>query len=105
MTDSVEQVASEIKQKIARLADFEGDSLAGEMAALKKALLENPAACSLLLPEEIGACVAALRRKLGIAIASASAPKEKKAAKPKAKPLTAAELKAALEEVGDDDFS
>lgn len=99
----VEQVASEISIKIRNLANFDGESLKGEMASLKKALLENPAACSLLQPEDIGEAVANLRRMVGIAIATATAPKVK-AASTKPKKLTAAELKQAMSEVSDDDF-
>ena len=72
------------------------------MMNLKKALLENPQACMLLLPDEIGAMVSSLRKITGIAIATASA-KTKKAGEKKAssKKMTAAELAAALE---DEDF-
>lgn len=98
----VKQVASEISAKINLLTDFSGESLKGEMASLKKALLENPAAAALLLPEDIGKAVAAIRRMVGIAIASANAPKEKKPAK--SKQLTAVELAKAMASVSDDDF-
>lgn len=43
----------------------EGESLRGAMQDLKKALLSNPEACSSLLPEEIGAMVAKLRKMTG----------------------------------------
>lgn len=99
----IEQTASEISIKIKNLANFDGESLKGEMASLKKALLENPAACSLLQPEDIGLAVANIRRMVGIAIATASAPKERaKSTKPKK--LTAVELAKAMAEVSDDDF-
>lgn len=99
----IEQTASEISIKIRNLANFDGESLKGEMASLKKALLENPAACSLLQPEDIGEAVANLRRMVGIAIATATAPKAK-ATSSKPKKLTAAELAKAMSEVSDDDF-
>lgn len=102
--DNPEQVASELSIKIKELVTHEGDSLKMEMASLKKAIMENPAACSLLQDEDIGAAVAALRRMVGIAVAVANAPKEKKTSKA-TKKLTPAELAAALKEVGDDDFS
>jgi len=98
-----EQIASELKARIASLCDFEGDSLKGEMGALKKTLLENPAACSLLLDEDIGAAVAALRRMVGVAIATATA--SKKEAKPKApKKLSAKELAELMATVDDSEF-
>lgn len=101
-----EQVASEIRQKIALLADFDGESLKDEMFQLKQALMKNPAACSLLQNEDIGMAVAALRRMVGVAVASANAPKAKKASAPKAsKKLTPAELAAAMKEISDDDFN
>ena len=103
MADSVEQIASEIKLKIASLCNFDGDSLKGEMDALKASLLENPAACSLLLDEDIGLAVASLRRMVGVAVAEANAPKEKKE-KVGNKKLTAAQLALALAEVSDDDL-
>ena len=100
--DSPEQVYSEISQRIKTLEGMSGDDLKNEMMDLKKALLENPQACMLLLPEEIGSLVSSLRKITGIAIATASAktkkaPGEKKAAKK----MTPEELAAALE---DEDF-
>jgi len=65
-----EQVASDLQLRIAKLTTFDGDLLRYEMDATKKALLENPAACVLLLDEDIGSCVAALRKITGIALAS-----------------------------------
>lgn len=102
--NETEVIASELQQKISLLATFDGASLKGEMQALKKALLENPAACSLLLDEDIGKAVEALRRMVGVAVASASAAKEKKPAKAKQKALTPEELKAQLDLISDDDF-
>jgi hypothetical protein len=101
--DSNEQKASEIKQKIDSLCNFEGEDLKDEMQALKKALQENPSACSLLHDEDIGVMVAAIRKIVGVAVASATSAtsKPKKAA---VKKYTAAELEAALAEVSDDDL-
>ena len=101
-SDSNEQIYSEISQRIKQLEELSGDDLKNEMMNLKKALLENPQACMLLLPDEIGAMVSSLRKITGIAIATASA-KTKKAGekKPAAKKMTAAELALALE---DEDF-
>ncbi len=97
----LEQKAFEIRQKIASLADFEGDSLKGEMQALKASLLESPAACSLLLPEDIGQMVAYIRKITGVAIAEANAPKERK---PREKKLSPLDLKAQLALIPDDEF-
>lgn len=102
--NNVEQAASELSVKIKELVTLDGDSLKTEMASLKKAIMDNPAACSLLHDEDIGAAVAALRRMVGVAVATASAPKEKKTSKA-VKKLTAAELAVALQAVGDEDFS
>ena len=100
--DSPEQVYSEISQRIKTLEAMSGDSLKDEMVDLKKALLENPQACMLLLPDEIGSMVSALRKITGIAIATASA-KTKKTGEKKApaKKMTAEELADAL---NDEDF-
>lgn len=54
---------NQLQEKIAQLATTEdGVPLRTAMDDLKKALKENPAACSLLLPTDIGECVAALKR-------------------------------------------
>ena len=100
--DSPEQVYSEISQRIKTLEVMSGDDLKNEMMDLKKALLENPQACMLLLPEEIGSMVSHLRKITGIAIATASAKtSKKKEPKAAAKKLTAQELADAL---NDEDF-
>lgn len=100
----MEQIASELQGRISLLCNFSGESLKGEMGSLKKALLENPAACSLLLEEDIGRAVAALRRMVGAAVTTAVAAKEKKPAKVKSKALTPEELKAQLSLISDSDF-
>ena len=100
--DSPEQVYSEISQRIKTLEVMSGDDLKNEMMNLKKALLENPQACMLLLPDEIGAMVSSLRKITGIAIATASAKTGKKREpKATAKKMTPEELAAALD---DEDF-
>jgi len=101
----LEQIASETKRKIALLTNFDGDSLKNEMIDLKRSLMESPAACSLLLPEDIGLMVAALRKITGVAIASANAPKEKKASTKKASTkLTSEELQAQLALIDDSEL-
>lgn len=99
MSESNEQLASEISQRISQLETLIGEDLKNEMDALKKAILENPSASALLKDEDVGMLVSSLRRIVGIAIASQAA-KEKK---PKAekdpvvkKKLSQAELADAL---------
>lgn len=94
------EIASELSQRIALLCDIDGVDLKTEMQSLKAAILENPQATSLLLDEDVGKLVSALRKITGVAISQASTPKAR-TAKPKPKALTAAELAKALE---DDDF-
>lgn len=93
MSDSHEQVASEISLRISQLESLAGDNLKGEMQDLKKALMENPNACMLLKPEDIGLLVQNLVKITGIAIAS-SATKKKESTK--TKKLSAQELQDAL---------
>lgn len=96
-----QQAASEISQRIAQLESLSTENLKGEMQQLKKAIMENPAACLLLKEEDIGQLVISLRKITGVAIQQAQT-KTRKASEPKAgKKLSAAELAAALE---DEDF-
>lgn len=68
----------QLQQKIALLSQTEsGQPLNNAMADLKKALLANPAACSLLLPEDVGAMVAKLRQITDKEILEANMPKKK----------------------------
>jgi hypothetical protein len=89
------QVMEDLRPRIDQLQDLQGDDLSEAMKELKKALMENPAATQLLLPEDIGKLVEALRRITGEAITSAAT----KPKKEKAKPLSAEELAAAFEEL------
>lgn len=96
-----EQIYSDIKPRLHALEEMTEADLPNEMQNLKKALMQNPDACSLMLPEEVGMLVAALRRITGQALASAKAAKTK-TAKPKAasmKSLTAEEIQNALDEL------
>lgn len=103
ITDSPEQVCSEIRQRINRLADFDGESLKNEMQELKKALLENPAACALLLDEDIGKAVAALRRMTAGAIEASSSSSKKKTERVK-KPMSFAELQEKFGSLSEEDL-
>ena len=98
--DSNEQICSDITLKIRALEALSGDDLKSEMSALKRAIMENPQACALLLPEDIGVMVSSLRKIVGTAIVAAST-KKTAAKKPAQKKMTAAELAAALD---DEDF-
>lgn len=97
-----EEIASELSVRIKALSDMSEADLKTEMQQLKMAIKENPSACSLLLDEDVGMMVAALRRITGNAIANAISSKTKspKAAKAKVQ-LTAEQLAAALD---DEDF-
>lgn len=101
--DSPQQIYSEISSRISSLESLMGEDLRNEMTSLKIAIKENPSACMLLLPDEIGTMVSALRKVVGIAIATASAKIKKSPAEKKAttKKMTAEELAAALD---DEDF-
>ena len=101
-TDNTE-IASEISRRIALLNEMSESNLREEMRELKQALLENPAACSLLLDTDVNKMVSSLYKLTKQDIQTASEPKARKPREAKEKPkvLSAAELAAALE---DDDF-
>lgn len=93
-----EQSYADLQQRIQELNDLSGDNLAKAMIDLKKALMANPDACKLMLPEEVGQMVAALRRITSQhAVAESLKPKGRGAAKPKA--LTEEEMNAAFAEL------
>lgn len=79
-TTETEQLAHEIQARIQQLSDLSGTSLKNEMDDLKLCLLKNPAACELLLPEDIGMAVAAIKKLLGHAIAAATPARGRKPA-------------------------
>lgn len=70
----VEITLEQIKEKIHLITTYAGekDGLKLAMDNLKIALHANPEACSLLLPEEIGACVTAIRKIKGVEVTAAS---------------------------------
>ena len=58
--------AQQIKDMISLLSQTEdGEPLKDAMTKLKQALKENPVACAMLLPEEIGECVRHLMKVTG----------------------------------------
>lgn len=81
MEQLAENTMLEIRARIQALEGYIGPELRAEMDSLRTALLENPAACALLMPEDIGALADAHRRKLGIAVAQAAASKKTSAGK------------------------
>lgn len=88
---------SDLSQRIEALKDLAGEDLAGAMKDLQTALIQNPSAVALMLPEDIGEMVIALRRLTGLAIAMASEKKTKSGAKKKN--LTEEEMNAAFDEL------
>lgn len=101
--DNPEQVVSEIQQRISLLCNFQGDDLKTEMSQLKKALMDNPAACQLLLPEDIGEMVTHLNKIVGREFIESTKTKEKKAPKAKEKKLSALELAALMKAVDEEE--
>ena len=81
-TEQISQTAHEIQARIQQLSDLSGTNLKNEMDDLKLCLLKNPAACELLLPEDIGLAVAAIKKILGHSIALATVEKPTRGRKP-----------------------
>lgn len=90
---------NDILPRIRELQELSGEDLTNAMKNLKAALMQNPAAVEVLLPEDIGEMVTALRRMTGQTIAVATEKKEKGVKKEKARVLTADELAAAFDEL------
>jgi hypothetical protein len=83
---AVAQAYADIEQRIQNLENASETELEGQMKALKKALMDNPAATELMLDTDIGKMVIALRRLTKEAIVEAE--KEKKPGrKPKEKAM------------------
>lgn len=98
----MEYNVEEIQARIKSLETAIGEDLKNEMLSLKQALMDNPSACALLLDEDIGKMVSALRNMTGQAVASAAASKTTrttKAASAKPKKMTAEELARALDDM------
>jgi hypothetical protein len=95
------QAYVDIKNKIEALATLLGDDLRSAMSELKAALKKNSAATELMLDEDLGKMVVALRRMTNVVIADAKSPTKKAAGKTKAKDvaLTADEIAAAFAEL------
>lgn len=93
-----EQAYEDLRARIAELETLAEDNLQRAMIDLKKALMANPEACSLMLPEEIGSMVAALRKITG-QHAATEANKPKGRAAKKSVPLSEAEMQAAWDDL------
>jgi hypothetical protein len=95
-----QQAYYDIKAKINLLSDMSEANLPGAMKELKTALLKNPQACYLILPQDIGQMVIALRAMKNEAVVEAASGKEKGPKKAKAsKALTADEIAQAFDEL------
>lgn len=81
ISTEIQQRTVELQARIKMLSEFEGESLQNAMSDLKRAIMENPDASLLLLPEDIGEIVSKLRQITGKALQSAAAKKEKAATK------------------------
>lgn len=92
------QAASDIIRRIRELESLSGEDLSNEMTLLKDALHCNPDAVALMLPEDMGSLVTALRKVTNTSISEAT--KEKASGtKAKKKALTAEEMANAFEEL------
>ncbi len=96
----------ELSLRIKNLCTFEDiGSLKTEMDELQKALLANPAACALLIDEDIGLAVQALTRLMQKDQVEAAIPKPKgRKAGAGVKQLSALELKELMNSISDDDL-
>lgn len=95
LPEGISQETADIIHRIRTLSALSQEDIKSAMDSLKIALLQNPAAVAIMLPEDIGEMVKALRQITGQAIAESSKPKEKKSKKT----LTPEELAAAFEEL------
>jgi hypothetical protein len=98
-TQSAEQALADMLPRIQELKELSGEALEGAMKDLKGALLANPAAAAIMLPEDIGEMVAALRRMTGQTVAEASKAKATGERRKKSIPLSAEAMQAALDEL------
>lgn len=93
----VKRTAQDLPGRIEEIKLLQGEDLSGAMKDLQDALLHNPQAVALLMPEDIGAMTAALRRLTGQAITQAAVKKTKGVGKQKQ--LSIEEMNAAMEEL------
>lgn len=99
----IQQQYTDIKTRIDALSSLSTEDLESAMGALKKSLKANPAACELLLDEDIGSMTLALRRSMFTAQQDATTDEAaKKTKKPKAldmKNLTPQQIEAAWDDL------
>jgi hypothetical protein len=80
-TDAEKAYYQDIKPRIDNLISLSDDDLKGAMKTLKEAIMQNPSAASLLLDNEIGEMVKAIRRMTGEALVEAKKDKKEKKSK------------------------
>ena len=90
------QAATDILERIHELESIAQENLKSAMDELKQALMANPDAVAIMMDEDIGMMVEALRKTVGESIAEASKPKAEKKAK---KMMTVEELEAGWAEL------
>ncbi len=96
-----QQAYRDIKAKLDLLEDMAEVNLKDAMTDLKKALLKNPQACYLILPQDVGQMVVALRRMKNEDVVTAEKVKKEPGAKraKASKALTADEIATAFDEL------
>lgn len=99
VTDETAQAFVDIKLRIDELVELSEEPLVQSMTELKKALMKNPSAVSLMLDSDIGQMVIALRKMTHTAVAEASKPKDRKSPKASKVSLTAEALEAAFDDM------
>ena len=102
--DEVKQGYRDIKGRVLALSATEDDDLALAMTELKKALLQNPNACLLMLDEDIGKMTLALRRLTQEALVEGTKAKAEKKPGVKSKktaqiPLSAEDMQKVFDEL------
>lgn len=98
ITEQQKQLTHEIQARIKQLSDLSGTDLKEEMDDLRVTLLKNPAACSLLIPEDLGMAVASIKRMVTVAVEA----KTKTPATRKGKEKVPLSLNLSLEDDDDD---
>lgn len=96
---AAQQAYSDLLPRIQALEELSGEELSKEMGLLKGALMHNPEACSLMLPQDMGLLVAALRRVTGMALATAAAKPKRGSAKAPKIILSAEQIANAFDEL------
>jgi len=99
-TPEAEQAYADLKTRIDSLVSMSEDNLKTAMQDLKRALMQNPSAVSLMLPSDIGQMVIALRKMTGVELEAAKSSATKaKTGKKKEAILSSEQLEAAWQEL------